>query len=36
MTFYERLQTETADAQGYLLSAPIIGRALAGQVTVIG
>jgi len=34
MTFYERLQIETADAQGYLLSAPIIGRTLEGKVTL--
>lgn len=32
--FYEKLQSETAAARGYLLSAPILGRALQGMATL--
>ena len=34
MTFYERLQQETESGRDYLLSAPIIGRALKGQISL--
>jgi len=34
MTFYEELQQATAAERGALLSAPIIGKALQGQVTL--
>lgn len=33
MTFFEKLQIETADERQALLSVPIIGRAVVGQVT---
>jgi len=34
MTFYERLQQETAAERNALLAVPIIGKALSGQVTL--
>jgi heme oxygenase len=33
MPFYEQLQSATADARNYLLSAPIIGDCMAGRVS---
>jgi long-chain acyl-CoA synthetase len=34
MTFYQRLQAETAQGRQYLLSAPIIGQCLKGSITL--
>ena len=32
MNFFDRLQQDTADERSYLLGAPVIGRAIAGEV----
>jgi pyrroloquinoline quinone (PQQ) biosynthesis protein C len=34
MTFYERLRSETEDERNFLLSSPIIGRCLTGDITL--
>jgi pyrroloquinoline quinone (PQQ) biosynthesis protein C len=34
MTFYERLQHETAEERNFLLSSPIIGRCMSGDITL--
>lgn len=34
MSFYERLQSETQDERNFLLSSPIIGRCLSGDITL--
>lgn len=34
MKFYERLQNETQEERNYLLSSPIIGRCMSGDITL--
>jgi pyrroloquinoline quinone (PQQ) biosynthesis protein C len=34
MSFYERLQSETQDERGHLLTSPIIGRCMSGDITL--
>ena len=34
MNFFERLQNETQDERNYLLSSPIIGRCMSGDITL--